>query len=215
MLNVDLPGAVLGFVGVHLGLRSEVAAIERAIDDGDLRAARRRAALLQRVLYNHHHAEDTVLFPAVRDRHPGAATTTAALEAQHVELDDALVALGQDVTRIETAGRLIERHLVAEEQQVLPLWLAAFSAEEHERFAHRLRRATPLREAGLMISWLLDVSPRGSSEIAWNQVPRSLQLLHRVWWKRGYERAFGQLDGPAPVPAELFAASAALVGTAA
>lgn len=68
MLNVDLPGAVLGFVGVHLGLRSEVGAVERAVDDGDLDAARRRACLLQRVLYNHHHAEDHVLFPAVRER---------------------------------------------------------------------------------------------------------------------------------------------------
>ncbi len=203
MLNVDLPGAVLGFVGVHLGLRSEVGAIERAVDDGDIDAARRRARLLRRVLYNHHHAEDHVLFPAVRERHPGAATTTAELEEQHVELDRALDELAADVTRIETAGRLIERHLIAEEQQVLPLWLAGFSAAEHERFAYRLRRATPLREAGLMISWLLDVSPDGSTEIAWAQVPRSLQLLHRVWWKRGYERTFGHLDRPATLPTSL------------
>lgn len=203
MLNVDLPGAVLGFVGVHLGLRSEVGAIERAVDDGDLDAARRRACLLQRVLYNHHHAEDHVLFPAVRERHPGAQTSTAELEAQHVELDRALAELAADVTRIGTTGRLIERHLVAEEQQVLPLWLAAFTADEHERFAHRLRRATPLREAGLMISWLLDVSPDGATEVAWAQVPRSLQLLHRVWWKRGYERTFGRLDAPVTLPTSL------------
>ena len=139
----------------------------------------------------------------MRERHPGAETSTAELEAQHGELDRALDALARDVTEIESAGRLIERHLVAEEQQVLPLWLAAFSADEHERFAHRLRRATPLREAGLMISWLLDVSPHGSTEVAWAQVPRSLQMLHRVWWKRGYERAFGRLDGPTPLPANL------------
>ena len=28
MFTIDLPAAVLGFVGVHLGLRSEVATIE-------------------------------------------------------------------------------------------------------------------------------------------------------------------------------------------
>ena len=44
---------------------------------------------------------------------------------------------------------------------MLPMWLASFTADEHERFAARLRRATPLRDAGMMISWLLDVAAAG------------------------------------------------------
>jgi hypothetical protein len=200
MLTVDLPGAVLGFIGVHLGLRSEVATLVRAVDDGDLALADRRARLLQRVLGHHHHAEDAVLFPAVRARQPGAETTTAELEAQHVELDAALAALFDDATTIEGVRTLLERHLAAEEQQVLPLWLASFSADEHERFAHRLKRATPIRDAGLMISWLLDVAPHGALDVAWAQVPPSLRVLHRVWWRRRYERAFGA-GVPAVAPA--------------
>ena len=203
MYSVDLPGAVLGFVGVHLGLRAEVATIVRAVDDGDFDLADRRARLLGRVLGHHHHAEDGVLFPALRARQPGAEFTTAELEAQHDQLDVALAALVDDVTAIGDVRTLVEHHLVAEEQLVLPVWLSSFTADEHERFAHRLRRATPIRDAGLMISWLLDVAPAGAVDVAWAQVPQSLRLLHKVWWRRRYERAFGA-GVPATAPAEAF-----------
>jgi hypothetical protein len=196
MLPIDLPGAVLGFVGVHLGLRGEVATIALAVDDGDGRTAARRARLLRRVLGHHHHAEDRVLFPALRERHPGATTTTDELEVEHVALDAALDELVRDVTTIGAAGRLIEQHLAAEERLVLPMWLAAFTADEHERFAAQLRRSTPLRDAGMMISWLLDVTPSGATDVAWAQVPPSLRLLHRAWWRRRYERTFGSLTLP-------------------
>ena len=87
MFQIDLPRAVVGFVGVHLGLRAEAAHVERLRDAGDLAGARRRARLLATVLHHHHRAEDTVLFPALVARQPGVAVTTAELEAQHVELD--------------------------------------------------------------------------------------------------------------------------------
>src|SRR3954469_14594758 len=98
MLPIDLPQAVVGFVGVHLGLRAEATHVERLRDAGDLRGARRRAHLLATVLHHHHRAEDTVLFPALGARQPGATVTTAAMEDQHVELDDAMARLRGDLS---------------------------------------------------------------------------------------------------------------------
>ena len=49
---------------------------------------------------------------------------------------------------------------------MLPVWMASFDAAEHERFAGSLRRSTPLRDAGLMISWLLDTAPDGAFDVA-------------------------------------------------
>ena len=100
------------------------------------------------MLHHHHRAEDTVLFPALAARHPGAAVTTAEMEDQHVELDLALATLGTDLSTAGDVRHLVERHLGAEEQLVLPMWLASFSADEHERFAGTLRRATPLATPG-------------------------------------------------------------------
>jgi hypothetical protein len=44
-----------------------------------------------------------------------------------------------------------------------------------------------------MIAWLLDTAPDGAFDVAWEQVPTSLRVVHRLWWQRRYERAFGSL----------------------
>jgi hypothetical protein len=126
--------------------------------------------------------------------------TTEELEGEHHELDRVLAALPGDLEMAGDARGLVERHLGREEHLVLPVWLASFTAAEHERFAGSLRRATPLRDAGLMIAWLLDTAPDGAFDTAWEQVPPSLRLVHRAWWKRRYERAFGTC-GARPTPA--------------
>ena len=208
MYQIDLPRAVVGFVGVHLGLRAEAAHVERLRDAGDLAGAQRRARLLATVLHHHHRAEDTVLFPALVARQPGVSVTTVALEAEHVELDVALGRLQTDVSTAGDARRLVERHLGHEEHHVLPVWMASFDTAEHERFAGSLRRSTPLRDAGLMISWLLDTAPDGAFDVAWDQVPPALRLAHRAWWRRRYERSFGTI-GEVPAPTALPFAMAA------
>jgi hypothetical protein len=208
MFQIDLPRAVVGFVGVHLGLRAEAAHVERLRDAGDLAGARRRARLLATVLHHHHRAEDTVLFPALVARQPGVAVTTDELEAQHVELDVALGRLPADLDAAGPVRILVERHLGLEEQHVLPVWMASFDAAEHERFTASLRRSTPWRDAGLMISWLLDTAPDGSAGVAWDQVPPALRLAHRAWWRRRYERSFGTI-GPVVAPVGLPFAMAA------
>lgn len=201
VLGVDLPAAVLGFAGVHLALRAEAASIEGAVADGDLATARRRSRLLARVLACHHHAEDTLLFPAIVARHPGVEVTTAELEAQHVELDERLAALPDALDGAADLRAFVERHLVAEEQHVLPVWLGSFTREEHERFAGSLRRATPLGDAGLMVSWLLDATPPEALGVARAQVPPPIRAAHRVWFRRRYERRWGRASASFTPPA--------------
>jgi hypothetical protein len=189
----DLPAAVLGFVGVHLALRAEMTHIARAVDTGDEVTAARRARLFGRVLHHHHTAEDQLLWPALVGRHPGMSPVTADLEAQHLELDLRLAALPDRLEDVTGVRRLVEDHLVAEEQQVLPAWLDAFSADEHDEFAAQLRRATPWRDAGLMLAWLIDHTHQSAARHAWSEVPRPLRVAHHLWWRPRYERHWGRV----------------------
>ena len=69
--TIDLPGAVMGFAGVHLALRAEAAGVAHLVAEGDDQRARRRSALLCRVLTAHHRTEDNLLWPALEARQPG------------------------------------------------------------------------------------------------------------------------------------------------
>ena len=186
-----LPDSVLGFCAVHLGLRSETARIAEHLDAGRIDDARRRSQLLARVLAEHHRAEDELLWPALIRRQPGIVATTDALEAEHETLDEELAALVADPRRIAEVGPLIDRHLRAEEEQILPAWLASFDHDEHERFGHQLRRSTPASSVGLMVSWLMDVTPESLRPFALGRLPRAFRMAHQICWRPSFERRYG------------------------
>ena len=190
--TIDLPSAVMGFAGVHLALRAEAAGIAHLVAEGDDRLARRRAALLCRVLTAHHRTEDTLLWPAIEARQPGFAMTTVELEGQHRILDELMEGLRHDPATIDAAQSFLEQHLQDEEQRALPVWLASFDAADHERFGRVLRRSTPLGEAGTMISWLLDATPATVHPAARAHLPAPFRMAHRFWWRHRYEGRYGR-----------------------
>ena len=79
--TIDLPSAVMGFAGVHLALRAEAAGIAHLVAEGDDHQARRRAALLGRVLSAHHRTEDHLLWPALE------ATTLVNVQADRASVE--------------------------------------------------------------------------------------------------------------------------------
>ena len=186
-----LPDAVLGFCAVHLGLRTETARIAEHLDAGRVGDARRRSQLLARVLAEHHRAEDSLLWPALARRHPGFVATTDGLEAEHELLDEELALLVDDPARVAGVTELLDRHLRTEEEHVLPVWLASFDAAEHERFGHLLRRSTPAGSVGLMVSWLLDVTPESLRPFALGRLPRAFRLAHQMCWRPSFDRRYG------------------------
>jgi deazaflavin-dependent oxidoreductase (nitroreductase family) len=78
----------------------------------------------------HHHAEDTGMFPALRDRYPELAPVLDRIGEEHARIADLLTRLQQTLDRNDTAtlradvDRLIdelEAHLDYEEEQLIPL----------------------------------------------------------------------------------------------
>ncbi|MFT3854282.1 MAG: hemerythrin domain-containing protein [Ilumatobacteraceae bacterium] len=190
-LAAGLPDAVLGSCAVHLGLRSETARIAEHLDAGRVEDARRRARLLARVLAEHHRAEDELLWPALVRRQPGIVATTDAREAEHEPLDDELAELIDDPQRIERVGPLLDGHLRAEAATMLPVWRASFDAAEHERFGHLLRRTTPGASVGLMVSWLIDVTPDSLRPFALGRLPRAFRMAHQMCRRPSFDRRYG------------------------
>jgi hypothetical protein len=76
---------------------------------------------------------------------------------------------------------------------MLPVWLASFDAAEHERFGQLLRRSTPANAVGLMVSWLLDVTPESLRPFAVGRLPRAFRLAHQMCWRPSFDRRYGGL----------------------
>ncbi len=83
-------------------------------------------------LHNHHTGEDTVLFPLIAERHPGATAALTRLREEHDQIATLVDALRETLTtptdpattRAEV-NRLIaalEAHLTYEEQELIPLF---------------------------------------------------------------------------------------------
>jgi hypothetical protein len=195
--SFHLPAAVLGFMGMHLSIRTEARAIVDAAAAGDLVRAERRARLLGRVVRHHHAAEDNLLFPLLAERRPGFDATTDELERQHADLDRLVRLVPSQLGLAAELGEMMEAHLQAEEEHVLPVWLATFSEQEHEQFERMLRRSTPMSDVALLVSWLLDTSPSAARDVAAVNIPAPFRFVHRVWWRRTYERDWGTVAAAA------------------
>ena len=186
-----IPAPVLGFYAVHGALRREVADLAALVERASIgRLAHRRAELLVRVLRAHHHAEDVVLTPLLRERRPDLGPDLDVLDRQHDGLGPLLDGLPDDPGLAVELRRTIGEHLDTEEAMVVPAWVTCLSAKEHEQFGRDLRRATPLTEAGVMIAWLLDRTPAHARDLGWMHLPASLRLAHRAWWGPRYRARY-------------------------
>jgi hypothetical protein len=211
-MELQTPEAVLGLMVVHAALRSEAADIVAgATQGGDRVRLARRSRLLGRVIHVHHRGEDDLLWPALRAIDPSFAPIGDGFVDEHEMLDARIEDL---VDRFRHAGRddvvttaagtrdALEAHLVAEERDAIPRWLASFGPDEHADFANRLQRATPLGDVAVMVSWLLDRAQGPAREMVWEQLPGALRALYRWRWKANFERTYG-IARPEEAPSAL------------
>lgn len=191
----NVPSPVLGFLAVHAALRRDCAEVVATARAGG--AVGDRLALLDRVIRAHHHGEDAVLLPLLRSREPAIADIAERVEDQHVRLDVAIARVRAaseagrtDVDRITDIAELLEDHLELEEQHILPVWVASLSPQDHQLFARRLQRATPLRDIAVVVPWLLDAVPTPYRQVAEGELPGPVRFAYRHCLRRRFERTW-------------------------
>jgi hemerythrin-like domain-containing protein len=141
---------VWGFLAAHHGLRRDVARLVAALaamtDHGTeperLAALQDHWRLFHQILELHHQAEDTNLFPLLRDRCPELAPLVDQLDTEHEALADLLPQIDSVVERLPAAGAIdaardamnglestLEAHLSAEEEHLVPRMLDLLAAD--------------------------------------------------------------------------------------
>ncbi len=159
---------------IHAALRRDLGRLDRAasldLADPDVRAAVARGwDLFKTHLHVHHTAEDTDLWPRLREalaaRDPGRLRTAAA----------------------ELRG-VTESHLSHEESSALPLIERTLTEADWRTFLHEQRRLTEPAKRPVFLTWLLDDSPAPLADAVLAELPGPARLVYRGVLRPRYRR---------------------------
>ena len=150
-------------------------------------------------LHIHHTAEDSDLWPRVRERVAGRPRELALLddmEAEHSRIDPLLAAVDTalddqapelpDLVRALTAT--LDDHLGHEEDSALPLMQDVLTVADWAAFTGRIRETQGLRGASVFVPWIVDGTPPADRARFLGAMPPPVRVLNRLFWEGSYRR---------------------------
>jgi hemerythrin-like domain-containing protein len=199
-------------LAAHAALRRDLERLARAAEFADLPDPGGRASVragwetFKRQLHLHHTAEDTIVWPALRQRlsrSDDAQSVLDAMEAEHQQIDPLLSAVDDAFARAGEGRRSDARaindvtdalavsitgHLAHEERDGLPLIGAALTAAEWRGVGFKIARSNGLSAGGEMFAWLADGADPGQAAAVIGTLPPPVRLAYRAIWKPRYRR---------------------------
>jgi hypothetical protein len=192
-------------LAAHAAFRRDLVRLARAAAANRAEPARRASVqagweTFKRQLHVHHTAEDTVVWPALRQRLANsdqAQSVLDAMEDEHKLIDPLLAAVDGafaepdgsslgDAT--DALASSLTGHLVHEEREGLPLIGVALTASEWRSAGFKIARQGGLSAAAEMFAWIADGAPEDTAAAAIATLPPPARLLYRAIWNPRYAR---------------------------
>jgi hypothetical protein len=152
--------------------------------------------LFERMLHQHHTAEDDLLWPVVRDEvagRPDDLTLLDDMAAEHAALGPLLEELDRSLSNGGSASRVradlderLREHLTHEETAALPLIDRTLTAEQWMTFGRgAMERFGP--DMSRFFPWLLDGADDDMTARVIGFIPPPVQQSYREEWRPEYE----------------------------
>jgi iron-sulfur cluster repair protein YtfE (RIC family) len=160
--------------------------------------ARATWAMFSEQLHIHHNAEDTALWPRLREAVAGEAEhgVLDAMEQEHAALDpliervDAAFAGGAPTvlaSALAALGHGVSGHMRHEEEAALPLLERHLGQAGWDAFGREIRTTVGgLSGAARYLPWVLDEADERARTAVLKQLPLPARLLHRRVWQPKY-----------------------------
>ena len=143
-------------------------------------------------ILSHHGIEDTIFFPALRERSPEAVAVLDQLDREHHELDrlmdDAELALGrvlagadaaEAVAALHELAVVMDAHLDLEESDLIPEIGRHFGAAEYAVLTKQAMRAVGLgRQAAFTVPYVLAWAEPAERARIYAEAPLPFKVLH-------------------------------------
>lgn len=181
--------------------------VVRAVQPGDVERARfvdENVRFLISSLTHHHEAEDALLWPLLHERaeHQALAGTVEVMEHQHHGIHEALGQVARQsaewaeeptadrrdalAVALERAREVLEEHLAAEEEQILPIAASTLSQQEWDAIGERSTGQIPKDKRILALGSIHYYAP----DPQWRKLSSGIPWFVRPLVVRQADRAF-------------------------
>jgi Hemerythrin HHE cation binding domain len=186
---------------VHDAFHRDLRCLTAAVKAGQTAdpAVRTGWATFKNQLHIHHTAEDTSLWPPLRQKVTRLEDTAVldAMEAEHARIDPLLSQVDASLAASDRAGlagntraltAALGAHMEHEEAQALPLIEAHLGPQGWAAFRKAVGKSQGLRGGAQFFPWMLDGAPAETSRQVLSMLPAPARLLYRAIWRPGYAR---------------------------
>ena len=194
---------------IHAAVRRDLQRFSKALEEFPA-GSRERAADLDRAwqhldhqLYHHHHSEETIFWPALREA--GADETLVSdLGGEHDRMAEAMTRtrtamsafatdpsarnLKQAKAAFAKLTEAVETHFVHEERDLEPFQAQVLDTPPMRRAAKEIRRAQSPAEAGGYLAWLVDGADPAARGFLMQQIPGPVLFVLSRLLGRSYTR---------------------------
>jgi hypothetical protein len=194
---------------IHAAVRRDVARFQQALTALPIGSRERAAQLemawqnLDHQLYHHHHGEETIFWPALREL--GADESLVGdLGGEHERLAEAMTltrtamsALASDPSEakvdqaraaFDTLGDVVDTHFTHEERDLEPMLAGVIASPEWKRAQAQIRKTQGPAATGVLVAWLLDNADPDARRFVRHEIPRPAVFVLSHVLGRSYKR---------------------------
>jgi len=160
-------------------------------------------------LYHHHHGEETIFWPALREL--GADESLVGdLGGEHERLAEAMTltrnamsALASDPSEakvdqaraaFDTLGEVVDTHFTHEERDLEPMLAGVIASPEWKRAQAQIRKTQGPAATGVLVAWLLDNADPDARTFVRHEIPRPAVFVLSHVLGRSYKRVAAALQ---------------------
>lgn len=201
-----------GFLRIHKAILKNLANYAEKVNslsnvsNQQVRNLRKSFYFNWEIIEDHHLNEDNRAFPSAAKRDPQFAQHMDALIADHHEIDDLVMQIGDALDRIQvsftpedrtkyyeefrqlvnTMNEKMADHIVREEAIVIPSIIEYFPVEEQRAMEAAILKYKPLEHHAIQLPWTLQALEAEERQAAFQALPPQLQQLYNTVWVKDY-----------------------------
>lgn len=194
---------------IHRVIRREIGQLPRLFRAAANNPARAKivgahASEMLDFLHHHHHGEDQLLYPLLRERVALDAELLDRMAAQHAQVDETIRSVRADLpgwttsANAEAGERMAERidavlpvlvdHLAEEEQLLLPIVAANVTKPEWDKLAEHGMSSIPPKRRLVILGHIMEETDDSERTRFLLNVPAPARLAYRIIGKRQFAR---------------------------